>query len=360
MYDENVKKQSHFSRSMANDMKLGAYYTDQEHCQWIGKYLNFPEGEVCCLEPSIGDGTAIRAVLESSKAPHAQIYAVELNKETYNAMKEENFCRILLGEDFLTGIKISANAFSFCFANPPYGENVLKKERLELSFLKRISGTMKPNGVLVYIIPEYVFRDTKFLKEWYQRYTTAGIYRFHEKEYQKFKQVCIFGIKKKRHSFFKQEVEELYQQIENIEEISSNYCGEKINVPVSYGTDISYFTTMQEDPEKNILALQNSPVFNALNLEQKKYTNTQLNAPVVELKKDLKYLLAVSGGGQGLAGSEENGDLHLQRGTVKRVQHSQFVPVAEGSDTLKEIVTETSSVVMTIIENDGTITRFEN
>ena len=57
-----IKKQSSFSRSLANDAKLGAYYTDISMCRRISHLLRFPDGEVCCLEPSIGDGSAVAAV----------------------------------------------------------------------------------------------------------------------------------------------------------------------------------------------------------------------------------------------------------------------------------------------------------
>ena len=50
-----IRHESRFSRGLANHAKLGAYYTDVEHCMAMRKFLNFPqEEEVLCLEPSIG------------------------------------------------------------------------------------------------------------------------------------------------------------------------------------------------------------------------------------------------------------------------------------------------------------------
>ena len=60
---EEVKKQSRFTRLKYNEAKMGAYYTDPQHCRYISRFLQFPEeDEVCCLEPSIGDGKAILTV----------------------------------------------------------------------------------------------------------------------------------------------------------------------------------------------------------------------------------------------------------------------------------------------------------
>ena len=57
-----IRQQSTFSRTMDNMEKMGAYYTDIEHCIDISKQLKFPETEVSVLEPSIGDGSAVLAV----------------------------------------------------------------------------------------------------------------------------------------------------------------------------------------------------------------------------------------------------------------------------------------------------------
>ena len=52
-----------FSRTVANEARLGAYYTDVSHCRSMSGLFKFPEGEkVCVLEPSIGDGAAAIAV----------------------------------------------------------------------------------------------------------------------------------------------------------------------------------------------------------------------------------------------------------------------------------------------------------
>lgn len=61
--ENNIFRQSSFSRTIINEAKMGAYYTDAEHCRRIGRLLDFPE-EFIALEPSIGDGSAIAATLD--------------------------------------------------------------------------------------------------------------------------------------------------------------------------------------------------------------------------------------------------------------------------------------------------------
>lgn len=374
---DNVTKQSSFSRSMTNDAKLGAYYTDNKICGMIGKYLEFPEtGHVNVLEPSIGDGSALFSVLSSAANAGVEkltyeekvetvknnlnisTYAVELNPQSYEELNNRGVIDYLVKEDFLTGTCINNKGFSFCFSNPPYGMNPIKKERLEISFLQKISATLKAGGIIAYVIPEYVITEnTRFQKEWVSRFVTAGIHRFPAKVYKDFQQCVMFGVRKHLIHTYEEEFATFNEMVANMEEISPDYQGEKIRIPSSEEKEVKYFTTYMEDPKKNIRSLQGSPAFNAVRLTEKPYTNTKIGNPIVPLKKDLIYLLAVSGCGQGLAGSKENRDLHLQRGNVKRIETTRYEPSKYGVD---EIVTETSAVCMTIIENDGTITRFDS
>lgn len=354
-----IKKQSSFSRSLANEKKLGAYYTDTSVCNMIGKYLSFPENHVNVLEPSVGDGSALKAVLTSADAKNISTYAVEVNEETYLELKEREQITYLVRGDFLTDMKMTARAFSFCFSNPPYGENPLNGDRFEISFLHRIYGNMKVNGVLVYVIPEYIIAEKNFAKLWVQRFRTAGVYRFPKKVYSSFKQCVLFGVRKQTMYTPAEDYKAFENLVQNMQEISSNYQEEKIKIQESTEKEVKYFTTVKENPEKNILAMKSSGIFKSIPLEEKSYTATKVGNPIVPLKDDLVYLLSVAGCGQGLAGSKENKDLHLQRGNVKRTQNFRYEPV-NGGEKFKEIVTETSSVCMTIVENDGTITRFDN
>lgn len=79
---EEIHHESSFSRSLANHAKLGAYYTDVEHCMAMGRFLQFPkEDEVLCLEPSIGDGNAIKAVTGKREGDNIHIFGVDLSRE---------------------------------------------------------------------------------------------------------------------------------------------------------------------------------------------------------------------------------------------------------------------------------------
>lgn len=59
--EEQVRKQNMFYQTRANQAKLGAYYTDQEHCFYISKLLSFPENEEVC--PYLMEGAVVVFVL---------------------------------------------------------------------------------------------------------------------------------------------------------------------------------------------------------------------------------------------------------------------------------------------------------
>ena len=67
------------------------------------------------------------------------------------------------------------------------------------------------------------------------------------------------------------------------------------------------------------------------------------------------YLMAISGAGQGLVGSEESSDRHLQRGMVTNVEESEMRIDENGR--MVEAVQKFSQVGFHIIENSGMIRR---
>lgn len=358
-------KENKFSRSARNVKNMGAYYTDPAHARRIGRLFDFDTAEeICVLEPSIGDG---RAVLEATgKRKNVKIFGVEIQKETYQAcLKDnENFASVL-NEDFLRGVKISHGSFSFCFANPPYGEQREGEgaRRLESLFLDRISNYLKTGAYMALIIPFYVFKDEKMFRQILSRYEICGYYRFDDKVYENYKQIVVILRKKKSGGgYLRSLFEEEYKKASHIDDYpylphEDEDLEERYRVIESHDADIEYFTTTVFHPEEASKQLTHSPLFDLVgdNLFQKPYTGCSLNRPILPVSKDIAYLLAVTGGGQGFAGNEEEGTLHLQRGVAKSALDSRVNLTEKGN---AESITETkyTKIRMCVIENDGKIT----
>lgn len=361
MREENnvIKKQCDFFQSKMNEAKLGAYYTDVDHCRWISRFLEFPEEEVCSIEPSIGDAKAILTVTGKEKCDsNIHIYGVELNDESYEQVKNNPLVDQCLQADFLTDVLITQQSFSFAFVNPPYGTLGEERKRYETEFLQKLTPYLTKGAVVVFVLPQYVLADTDFSNLWCSLYDTRHVYRFHQKEYEKFKQIVLIGIKKPKSSNEKEAIKQLQRaaaEPDGFPELPEQYEGAKVRVPKSSERNLFQFMTREFHAEEAIKCVMKSSLNQMVmtNIRVPKYQIDNLGRPPIMPSDGQMYLLAVSGAGQGLVGSEENQDLHLQRGVAKIVTSSSFTNDEEGKVT--EVLTSYPQIQYNLIEGDGTI-----
>lgn len=352
-----ISKQSDFSRRKYNEAKMGAYYTDVAHCRMLSKMFQFPEDEVCCLEPSIGDGKAVLAVTgkEKTGADNLKIFGVELNEETYKQVSQEKAIDYCLQADFLYDVIITQQTFSFCFMNPPYGVQQ-DGRRYELEFLRKAKSYLSKGAVMVLVLPVYVAETAEFISEWCAEFNTRYFYRFHEKEYEKYRQVVFVGIRKEKPEKGAAAERKLRKAVsveEEIPLIPEDYSGEKILVPRSSESGVTEFMPRVFREDEAAGAVRESALQGLVRdkVMVAPYLIDNLGRPPIMPSEGQMYLLAVSGAGQGLVGSEENGDLHLQRGTTKIKSRSEYVQDEEGH--MKEVEISYPQISYTLIESDG-------
>jgi hypothetical protein len=353
-------QQSNFSRTLWNEAKLGAYYTDPYHCQRIGRLFRFPN-ETSILEPAIGDATAVQALLGESEKGKENLYVfgVELNVKTYELVKDKiSYC---LNADFINGVRITNKAFTFCFSNPPYGtygDN--GNERLETKFVEAIYNYMLPGGYLVLVVSYPTMQIESFYRSLLSGFSFEAIYKFDDKEYAKFKQLVFIGKRKFSRGALRSELDEFLNNVklETIpylpslkEDIPAAY-----EVPESFEQGVEQFTARVFNPENIGGSLKRSSLFTVLENKtfQKPFQSIKLGRPPLPLKKDLLYLCAVSGGGQGLAGCEKERDVHLQRGVVKKVETSS-IECSDDNKSYVEVLRTGSSISLNIIDNTGNV-----
>lgn len=355
-----VKKQSKFSRIRYNEAKMGAYYTDRQHCRYISRFLQFPDDEeVCCLEPSIGDGKAILTVTGKTEGTreNLKIYGVELNEETYQDVKDKKGIDQCLKADFLNDTIISHNSFSFIFMNPPYGTSE-EKTRYELDFLRKVIPYAAKEAVMVFILPQYVGTDEELLEEWCSHFKTCFLYRFQDSEYDKYKQIVLIGQRKsldERDKGEEQRIKAIISRNREMPVIPEDYDGERLAVSRSSEQGIEEFMTRIFHADEALEILKKSPLQRILQdaICVPPYLIDNLARPPIMPSEGHMYLLAVSGAGQGLVGSEENGDLHLQRGVSKIAKKSEYVQGENG--IMKEVEITYPQISYNIIESSGQI-----
>ena len=351
-----IQKQNSFSRVIANDAKMGAYYTNVNMAQRMGYLIDIPENAVVSvLEPSVGDASAVKAFLGGRDC---KLFAVELNQKVAESVKEKGLADYLLIDDFLTGVKISHNAFGLCFSNPPYGEDEEGK-RLETRFVEKIHPYLKTGAPLCLVVPYYVAINPSFLKSYFSRFQPVGLFKFDEQIYKQFQQVALIGIKRKEMGYLKPSLDSFLEQVEleklpYLPEEETQVERKLVAVP-SDDTRVEYFTTLVFDRQEAGRNIYRSALSNKLGVFlMPNFTATDIGRPPVPPKKDLLYMLAISGGGQGLVGSKENHDLHLQRGVAKVTKSTEVREESDG--TMVEVEKSYTSISLNIIENDGTIT----
>lgn len=370
MYNR-MHTQTTFSRTMDNVQKMGAYYTDLAHCKSIGEMLLFPKDkEVSVLEPCIGDGSAVLTVTGAENNPNIKIFGVEVNDKVASEDKENPVFEEILEADFLEGVRIRNNAFSFCFGNPPYITDDLAEdgpERMERQFLEKVTNYLTKTGLIAWVIPYVVFADNGHMRFLLNHYEILDVYRFREEEYAKFHQVVIFARKKDATFVLRDDVDTALQkyQLENLLELPV-HPEQRFEVEPSESSKVTLFCkkefdvigayeTLRNIEEKDSLSDLYSFMDKSLTTE--KYAVGDIGNPPIPLKKDSLYLMATSGAGSGLTGDETACDLHLQRGVAEVIEESEIREDEKGNPV--EVVTSRTKITMTVVQNNGQINVLE-
>lgn len=366
--NNDISKESAFFQSAKNIQKNGAYYTDLDHARRIGYLFDFDSAdEISVLEASAGDGGALLAVtgkLEKGRK-HMKLFLVELSEETFKGKLEgrEEFDYVL-NADFLDGVKISNSKFTFSFANWPYGTSKDGKSRLETKFLEKECSYLATGAYLAMVVPKAALEDGEFRRKLFANFEVCGLWRFDEAVYREFRQFAVVGRKKPVSGYKKELLAAFEERLRDFGGIpflphSDEEPEEKFVVKRSSESDIVYFTRKVFNPSDFLQHIHKSVLYTSARVTNDifipHYSADRELRPLLPLTKDMSYICAVQGQGEGLCGSAGNKDLHLQRGSVK-VGRKTTLEGEEGSKYVCEKIR--SQVRQTVIENNGRITQF--
>lgn len=336
----DVVSQSTFSRSLINDAKAGAYYTDLPHVRSLSKYFRFPEEEeVCCFDNSAGDGAALKAVTEACL--NRKLFVNDINPETVKGLKEQNCYEAVVCSDYLVSFECKNSFFSFFWSNPPYGEDVATHERYEKKFVEKLYTHLCKGAAGCFIVPKYVLEDEKFARILIARYDVKFLYKFREPVYQQFKQTAIICVRKNVNGYSKEELEDYLKRCQNLEKLPENYDGEKIEVLPSFVEKLTTFGSRKFEPERwaeDISGDRSLDFFIGEAVATRHYTSAVKYRPPITLGDSHLAMQATCGIGAGAVGKEEEGNYHLQRGSVRRKKDTQTRPKKNGKNGEMEIV----------------------
>lgn len=180
---------------LMNNIKLGYYPTDPDNIDLLLRGVKFPEGVVTnLLDPCCGCGKALRQIAQGNGC---YTYGVELD-EVRAEEAQTRLHRVGFGSFFHS--QISHEAFHLLFLNPPY-LSVLNesggRSRHEKRFLIESLGCLAYGGLLVYIIPYYRL-TSDICRVLMDNFEDISVWRFTDSEFQRFKQVAVLGVRKRR------------------------------------------------------------------------------------------------------------------------------------------------------------------
>ena len=178
---------------LANKMKAGYFPTPHRVAQYIAGHLIAPgSGAFRWLDPCAGEGAALDFL---ARVHGGETFGIELDAE--RAEVAARFLDHTLQGDYAAQQLPKGNnaGISVLFLNPPYDDDDTTGGRLELAFLRDTQDWLMPGGILIYLIPQY--RISNYVaKRLAINFRDVRIYRFPDPEYDDFRQVVIFAIKR--------------------------------------------------------------------------------------------------------------------------------------------------------------------
>jgi hypothetical protein len=294
-------------------IKMGHYPTPVSVVELIRSYLSFPTGPFSALDPCCGEGNALAGLVSGTSAI---TYGVELDHQRAEKSK------IRLNHMLRCGIeetRIQHRSCSLLLLNPPYDELTLeedsdtKTERQERAFLRMTIPYLVPGGVLVYIIPQNRL-DKAIARLLASRFEGIRVFRFPDPEYGDFRQIVVFGVRKKDNTLDEQEAFKL-QRIPGMDlaPLSDNH---EIHYPVPVSGPFTLFRSTTIDPaelEKHMAQSSLWKRFAALTTQ----TEIRMPRPPLPLHSGHLGLLLAAGKLDGIVGT--GNERHLVKGTVRKI-----------------------------------------
>ena len=180
---------------LMNYVRMGYYPTDPENIDLILRAIRFPEGVTTnLLDPCCGCGKALRQLAMGN---NCFTYGVELD-ECRAEEAQTILHRVGMGSFFHS--RISNEAFHVLFLNPPYMSVMTEgggRTRHEKRFLAESIRHLMIGGLLIYIIPYYRLTEDicRILSD---NFSDLSVWRFTDREFAKFRQVAVLGLRKPR------------------------------------------------------------------------------------------------------------------------------------------------------------------
>jgi hypothetical protein len=324
----------------ASEAKAGFYPTPPKEIAFVSKRLQIDIlTQAPILDPCAGEGDALKMIYDRLKEMGAEPVSYGVELEENRAEK----CKTVLDYAIKCGyedVRTSSRAFSLMWLNPPYHER--DGERVEVTFLRDltdpISGKLMPGGILGFCIPQYVLGPAAPILA--ARFDDIRVYRFTDENFDAYKQIVVFGIRRirARRGAEAKEIRERLKHLATIDVLPELDEPDGFFYQVPEGTKKITFRGSATDPVELAKDVEISPVWDEINYSLLPFTKGSiLKNPVLPLSKTHDAIAIAAGAIGG-----NMGGLYLV-GRTKKVTDKKIIPEEEGSK-----IVETDRHVTTI------------
>jgi hypothetical protein len=181
---------------IASQSKGGYYPTPPDELAHVCKRLIPEPGIINMLDACAGKGDALKQIADyfQSIGAEPKTFGVELEESRANRAKTQ---LDKVAHSGYEGLRASNGVFAFQWLNPPYdyAGDGMRLEQIFLADLTAPDKYMQPGGVIGFCIPSNILANVASL--FAIRFENIRVYRFTDKNYPVFKQVVVFGRRKK-------------------------------------------------------------------------------------------------------------------------------------------------------------------
>jgi len=241
-----------FQRLARNFIKNGYFPTDEATLERVLNALDVGGSECRVLDPCCGEGVALAEVKRHLTLAGAKINAYGIEYDRERAWHAKTMLDVVAHAD-VQDVYGTARSMGLLFLNPPYGDVVsdkagigdnAKRDRLEKMFVRKTMSYLQVGGVMVLIVPHYVL-DGDFTTLLSRSFTRILAFRSPE---QKFKQVVIFGVKRKSETPEPASVKQLLAAFEGLAPVlPESWSDEPYVVPIVVNGEPISFQTVRID-----------------------------------------------------------------------------------------------------------------
>jgi hypothetical protein len=172
--------------------KLGFFPLPPLEAIRLRNYLVLPS-QFSALDPCVGDGVALSKLVEGAPARR---YGIEI--DAHRAGQARTFGIETLQASTMD-VRCTAETFSLLYLNPPYDweSGQTGNQRLETVFLEHTYRWLKPEGVLIFVIPQPRLKPcARLLADHFQ---DIRVFRLTEPECTQYRQIVLLAVRRKRH-----------------------------------------------------------------------------------------------------------------------------------------------------------------